>query len=194
LRRADLCSPLRCGVARGSCGLDESRRRPRPCTPRRVTTRRPPGSTTRRPRTRTTRLTTGPRTTTGAALATSGTTSTRVSPPALSQSDLGSEICYGRAPFRSQCDGFVPPTSDVNLRIVLSSCQASRVDASQPPPPISRTGSSCAIPAVSFNLRERAGFPLPRTCDAWTLWSTDFPTRPPMPCVCCFMKSDRLGS
>merc|ERR1719231_1277644 len=38
--------------------------------------RRPPASTTRRPRTRTTRPTTGPPTTTGAVLATSGTTST----------------------------------------------------------------------------------------------------------------------
>ena len=41
-----------------------------------VTTRRPPASTTRRPRTPTTRPTTGLRTTTGAAPATSGTTST----------------------------------------------------------------------------------------------------------------------
>ena len=51
-------------------------RRLPPFTPRRVTTRRPRASTTRRPRTPTTRPTTGPRTTTGAAHATSGTTST----------------------------------------------------------------------------------------------------------------------
>merc|ERR1711939_173669 len=52
-------------------------RRPRPCTHRLVTTRRPPASTTRRRRIPTTRPTTGPRTTIGAAPTTNGTTSTR---------------------------------------------------------------------------------------------------------------------
>ncbi len=68
--------PLALDMCLGNVTNGLQSRRPRPCTPRLVITRRLPASTTKRQRIRTTRPTTGPRTTIGAVPATSGTTST----------------------------------------------------------------------------------------------------------------------